>query len=144
MENSQHNISLTHADVVSLLRAHKITPTQQRVEIAQLLFAKPQHLSAEQVLGLVNQQQPVVSKATIYNTLGLFAEQGLIREVIVDPSKVVYDSNTLSHHHFYNVDTGTLIDIDSGQVAIGELPSLPDGTVAAGVEVIIRVRNSVA
>lgn len=143
MKTDHPQLSLTHTDVVELLRAHGITPTQQRVEIAQILFAKPQHVSAEQVLGLVNQQQPVVSKATIYNTLGLFAEQGLIREVIVDPSKVFYDSNTSSHHHFYNMDTGTLIDIDSEQVAIGTLPCLPAGTVAAGVEVVIRVRNCV-
>lgn len=135
-------MSLTHAEVVGLLRSHGISPTQQRVEIAQILFAKPQHLCAEEVLGLVNQQQPVVSKATIYNTLGLFAEQGLIREVIVDPSKVFYDSNTRAHHHFYNIDTGTLTDIDSERVTIGELPGLPKGTVAAGVEVIIRVRNN--
>jgi Fur family iron response transcriptional regulator len=144
MKTNQPSMSLTHADVVDLLRSHGISPTQQRVEIAQILFAKPQHLCAEEVLGLVNQQQPIVSKATIYNTLGLFAEQGLIREVIVDPSKVFYDSNTLGHHHFYNIDTGTLIDIDSERVTIGELPGLPEGTVAAGVEVIIRVRNSTA
>ncbi|MEO7557759.1 MAG: Fur family transcriptional regulator [Gammaproteobacteria bacterium] len=143
MENSQYRTSLTQSDVVALLRAHRITPTQQRVEIAQILFAKPQHLSAEQVLGMANERQPVVSKATIYNTLGLFAEQGLIREVIVDPSKVFYDSNVLSHHHFYNVDTGTLTDIESDHIAIGALPNLPEGTVAAGIDVIIRVRNDV-
>ena len=142
MEINQPSLCLAHVDVVGMLRAHGISPTQQRVEIAQILFAKPQHLCAEEVLGLVNQQQPVVSKATIYNTLNLFAEQGLIREVIVDPSKIFYDSNTLNHHHFYNVDTGMLTDIDSDCVAIGELPSAPEGTVAAGVEVIIRVRNS--
>ena len=126
---------------MELLRAHGVTPTQQRVEIAQILFARRQHLSAEQVLCLVNQKQSVASKATVYNTLGLFAQQGLVREVIVDPAKVFYDSNTDGHHHFYNVDNGALMDIEAEQVTIGQLPSLPKGTVAAGVEVIIRVRN---
>ncbi len=141
MHIDQPNVCLSHSEVVDLLRSHKITPTQQRVEIAQILFSKPQHLSAEQVLSLVNQQQPVVSKATIYNTLGLFTEQGLIREVNIDSTKVVYDSNTLPHHHFYNLDTGQLTDIESRNVRIGQLPSLPEGTVAEGVEVIIRIRN---
>ncbi|HLA75233.1 MAG TPA: Fur family transcriptional regulator [Gammaproteobacteria bacterium] len=143
MLEDQHTAFLANVDMVELLRAHGITPTHQRIEIAQILFAKPQHLSAEQILGLVNQQQALVSKATVYNTLGLFATQGLIREVIVDPTKVFYDSNTCSHHHFYNVDTGTLMDIESERVSLGALPTLPEGTVAAGVDVIIRVRNTV-
>lgn len=127
--------------VSELLRQHGITPTQQRLEIAQILFARPQHLSAEQVMAVVNQDAPRASKATVYNTLGLFARKGLVREVIVDPSKVFYDSNTRDHHHFYNVDTGALMDIHADHVALGALPPLPEGTEAEGVEVIIRLRN---
>lgn len=133
---------LTKPEVVSLLQAHGITPTQQRVEIAQVLFAKPQHLSAEQVLAMVNQEHALVSKATVYNTLGLFARKGLIREIIVDPTRVFYDPTTSEHHHFYNIDSGTLMDIDSGTLVVGELPRLPEGTVAEGIDVIIRVRNT--
>lgn len=123
------------------LRAHDITPTQQRVDIARILFARPQHLSAEQVLSIVNHEGQVVSKATIYNTLNLFARKGLVREVIVDPSKVFYDSNVSDHHHFYNVDSGELMDIDSSALSLGNLPTLPEGTEADGVDVIIRVRS---
>lgn len=133
---------VTDADVSARLRAHGITPTQQRVDIARLLFARPQHLSAEQVLSIVNQDGQVVSKATIYNTLNLFARKGLVREVIVDPTKVFYDSNTGSHHHFYNVDTGQLLDIDSSELKLDQLPRLPDGTQADGVDIIIRVRSN--
>jgi Fur family iron response transcriptional regulator len=128
-------------DIISLLSSHGITPTQQRVEIAQILFAKPQHLSADQVLARANSQSPQVSKATVYNTLKLFAAKGLVREVIVDPVKVFYDSTTTPHHHFYNVDTGQLMDIDPVEVPIGNLPQLPAGTVQADVDVIIRVKN---
>jgi len=126
----------------SRLRAHDITPTQQRVDIARILFARPQHLSADQVLSIVNQQTQVVSKATIYNTLNLFARKGLVREVIVDPSKVFYDSNVSDHHHFYNVDSGELVDIESDELKLDQLPTLPDGTEADGVDIIIRVRRS--
>ncbi|MBI2779426.1 MAG: transcriptional repressor [Gammaproteobacteria bacterium] len=132
---------LGNIDVVALMREHGITPTQQRVEIAQVLFSRPQHLSAEQVLALVNRDRHVVSKATIYNTLGLFVGKGLIREIIIDPTKVFYDPATSPHHHFYNVDTGALLDIAADAVALSKLPDLPDGTVAEGVDVVVRIRN---
>lgn len=129
-------------DVAELLKSVGINPTQQRLEIAQILFTRRQHLSADQVMSIVNAQSEIASKATVYNTLGLFASKGLLREVIVDPSKVFYDSNILAHHHFFNIDTGTLIDIDPSDVVVGKLPALPEGTQADGVDVIIRIRQS--
>jgi Fur family iron response transcriptional regulator len=128
------------SELVSLLRVHGIQPTRQRLEIASVLFTEPQHVSAEQVLASVNRQRHLVSKATVYNTLGLFAEKGLLREVIVDPTKVFYDTNTGHHHHFYNLDTNTLIDIGADHIALGSLPHSPEGTVPVGVDVVIRVR----
>lgn len=128
--------------VIERLKAAGVTPTQQRLEIAAILFARDQHMSADQVLALVNDTGSRVSKATVYNTLGLFAEKGLVREVIVDPAKVFYDSNTSEHHHFYNEDTGHLMDIDPETIQISNLPQLPEGTVAEGVDVIIRIRKA--
>ncbi len=135
------NAALAPEQVTETLEAHGIYPTPQRVEIAQLLLSQPQHLSAEQVLEQVNRGGQVVSKATVYNTLGLFARKGLVREVIVDPTKVFYDSNTSPHHHVYNVDTASLVDVDARQVDVGKLPELPGDTVIDGVDVVIRVRN---
>jgi len=128
-------------DIASQLRKAGITPTQQRVQIAEILFARPQHMSADQVLALVNRDGPTASKATIYNTLGLFARKGLVREVIVDPSKVFYDSNTTVHHHFFNVDTGELIDIPADELILNNMPELPPGTESAGIDVIFRIRS---
>lgn len=128
--------------VNELLAQYDIAPTQQRRQIAQILFTRPQHLSADQVLALVNQNGAVASKATVYNTLGLFARKGLVREVIVDPSKVFYDSNPSAHHHFYNVDTGLLQDIDSHELSLKGLPTLPEGVELDGVDIIVRVRTS--
>jgi Fur family iron response transcriptional regulator len=112
--------------------------------IARTLFQNPRHVSAEQVMRQVNEGQDHVSKATVYNTLGLFARNGLINEVIVDPTRVFYDPNTKHHHHFFNIDTGELTDIDAGQLVLSEPPTLPDGTTVTGVDVIIRVRNKAA
>jgi len=126
---------------IQRLMKHGISPTHQRVEIAQVLFAKPQHVSAEQVLNTVNNGHTVSSKATVYNTLGLFARKGLIREVIIDPTKVFYDSNTLPHYHFYNEDTGMLEDIEISSLDISKLPEPPVGTSTERVDVIVRVKS---
>ena len=130
-----------HERAAMTLESHGITPTAQRVEIARILLAQPQHLSAEQVLCFLKQGDLPVSKATVYNTLGLFAEKGLVRAVIVDPSKVFYDSNCSDHHHFYDVDSCTLTDIDAGEIAVGDLPDVPHGKVIDRVDVIVRVRS---
>jgi Fur family iron response transcriptional regulator len=141
MENQAHNWPLDRDAVFSLLQSYDIQPTQQRQQIAQIMFARAQHLSADQVLKQVNVEDASVSKATVYNTLGLFAREGLIREVFIDPNRVFYDSNTQPHHHFFNIDTGVLSDIDSEQLMVSDLPELPLGTEAEAVEVIVRVRN---
>lgn len=136
----EHQVSAE--EVVRLLREHGITPTSQRVEIAKELFSRREHLSAEDVFGLVNGETSRVSKATVYNTLGLFAAQGLIREVIADPDRTFYDPNTLPHHHFYDTASGKLTDIPAEAVQISRLPALPEGMEMEGVDVIVRVRST--
>jgi Fur family iron response transcriptional regulator len=91
-------------------------------------------------MALVNERYSEVSKATVYNTLKLFLEKGLIREVIVDPGKVFYDPNTEPHHHFFNVVSGQLTDIDAEAISLSALPPLPEGMVTECVEVIVRIR----
>jgi Fur family iron response transcriptional regulator len=130
--------------LTDLLRGLGINPTHQRVEIAHAIFSRGEHLSADQILALVNDRASETSKATVYNTLNLFLEKKLVREVIVDPSKVFYDPNTEPHHHFYNVDTGELTDIDARDIRVTGLPALPQGLAAEGVDIIVRVRSSAA
>jgi Fur family iron response transcriptional regulator len=82
-----------------------------------------------------------VSKATVYNTLKLFCERGLLRAVEVDPTRQYYDSTIGAHHHFYNVDTGEITDIPLDAISLNVGAELPPGTEQAGVEVVIRVRS---
>ena len=123
------------------LARHGAKPTTQRLQLAELVFARPQHLSAEQVLKAARVQGIRVSKATVYNTLNLFVECGLLRELVVDRDRVYYDSTVHAHHHFYNVDTGEMIDIPAESVSFAGVPAAPAGTEQDGVDVIIRVRN---
>ena len=131
----------TRDNLADVLRAHGINPTHQRIEIAHALFSRGEHLSADQVLAIVNDRHSETSKATVYNTLKLFLEKRLIREVIADSAKTFYDPNTERHHHFYNIDTGELTDIDAVGIAVHGLPELPEGMVTEGVDIIVRVRS---
>ncbi len=127
--------------IAALLTQHKVMPTQQRLDVGVVIFARPQHLSADQIIDATRAMGSRVSKATVYNTLNLFCERGLLRTVNVDPIRQFYDPTTHDHHHFYNVDTGELSDIPPGAVRIETLADLPAGTEAAGVDVVLRVRN---
>ncbi|MGE0559779.1 MAG: Fur family transcriptional regulator [Burkholderiales bacterium] len=133
-------ISYDRSSLIALLRAHEIVPTHQRLEIAHVLFSRGRHLSADQILAFVNERHAETSKATVYNTLNLFRDRRLIREVIVDPRRVFYDPNTQPHQHLYNIETGEITDIDADALTVTGLPELPPGMVTDGVDIIVRVR----
>ena len=130
---------MQRAEMMVEFDKYGILATPQRLEIAGILLEKPQHLSAEQIIDTLRQSGSGVSKATVYNTLNLFVERGLVRECIVDPERRFYDSNTQAHHHFYDVDSGELTDIPHDLVKFAELPELPGDGRMDSVEVIIRV-----
>ena len=132
---------MARSEILAKLDEVGITPTPQRIEVAEILLNKPQHLSAEQILQQLRSNGSKVSKATVYNSLNLFGERGLIKECLVDPDRRLYDSCIEPHHHFYNVDTGQLSDIPAGDIEILGLPALPDGTQCEGLELFVRIRN---
>ncbi len=140
--NEQNCINESQEMIKAKLLECNINPTYQRNEIARVMLSKPQHLSADQVLTLVNADDGHVSKATVYNTLNLFVGKGLIREVAIDPTKIFYDSNTSHHHHYYNEDTGELYDFETDDMNLNPKSSLPENTVQSGVDVVVRVKNS--
>ncbi|MBI5815451.1 MAG: transcriptional repressor [Nitrospinae bacterium] len=133
--------NISNVEITDLLKRHGITSTLQRVEIAQIMLSRKCHYSAEQVLEKVNRGRSIVSKATIYNTLRLFAEKGIVKEIFADPAKVYYEPKVSGHHHFFNEDTGDLTDIEPGQMTVSGIPASPAGTEVEGVDIIIRVRK---
>lgn len=128
------------AYVRHLLEQSGIRPTAQRLKVAEVLLAAPRHLTAEQLLATLRQSPSRVSKATVYNTLKLFVDHGLVRQIHLDPERCVYDSAMTPHHHFQNVATGEMHDIRPEELTFGRMPALPPGTEVDGVEVVIRVR----
>jgi Fur family iron response transcriptional regulator len=118
-----------------------VRPTAQRLRIASLLLSRAQHLSAEQVLAGLRNQGMRVSKATIYNTLNLFAASGLIRQLSVGSDRCWFDSNTDAHYHFHDVESGALTDLGVRDVEFSRLPEPPPGMQVDGIDLVIRLRR---
>jgi Fur family iron response transcriptional regulator len=129
--------------IARLLSQHGLQVTTQRLDIAEFVLSRPQHLSADQILQAMHARGSRVSKATVYNTMNLFSERGIVRTVELDPERLYYDSTSEPHHHFYNVDTGELTDIPADSVSVSLDTALPDGTVHESVDIVIRVRSAV-
>jgi len=128
-------------DIVFWLRKHDIQPTAQRLELAELSLLTHQHFSADEILERAMSKGINVSRATIYNTLNLFVEKKLLKEVLIDPSRVLYDSNTSTHHHAYNVDTGELRDIEFIDFHLEQLPDIPSTEVLDSIDLVFKVKN---
>ncbi len=132
---------LERSEVVSMLQHFKISPTRQRVEIAEFLFQRPQHLSAEKILDGVTREGNRVSRATVYNTMGLFSSKGVVREILIDRERVFYDSNPDVHQHLYNVDTGELTDVYDAEFQMIAEPELPDGLKIVDTDIVYKVTS---
>jgi len=132
---------MSQADIKQKLRNHDVMPTAQRLEVAEVLLRRPQHLSADQIIDILKRNGSQISKATVYNSLKLFSKNGLVKEINVAAGRKYFDSITHAHHHFYHVETGELTDIPAEKVGVMKIPRLPRGTEQEGVEVVVRIRN---
>jgi Fur family transcriptional regulator, iron response regulator len=129
------------ATAAAKLRAAGLRPTRQRRLLASLLFRHGnRHVTAELLHQEVGQSGSHVSLATVYNTLHQFTEAGLLRQVIVEPSRNYFDTNTEPHQHFFDEAGGVLTDIAGDSIRVSGMPEPPKGMAVARVDVVIRVR----
>ena len=128
-------------DFSQKLQNSGLRPTRQRISLGELLFdGKDRHVTAEWLFEKALIANIPVSLATVYNTLNQFTEAGLLSEVTVDRAKTYFDTNTKRHHHFYNVEDGTLIDIAENAIQIENLPSPPDQMEIEEISLTIKVK----
>jgi Fur family iron response transcriptional regulator len=139
--HGQAHAAYSSEECLQRLSTLGIRPTAQRVQIAELLLSAPQHLSAEQILASLRSSGARVSKATVYNTLNLFAAHGLIRQLSVDGARAWFDSNVVPHYHFHDEATGALTDVAVPEVEFSRLPPPPPGMEVAGIDLVIRLRK---
>jgi Fur family iron response transcriptional regulator len=136
-------MTMTSPSMIALarLRAVGLRPTRQRLALARLLLENgDRHITAEQLHGEAVGADIRVSLATVYNTLHQFTNAGLLREVVVEPGRSYFDTNTADHHHFFCETTSKLEDIPGQDVVVSGFPLPPPGTEICRVDVIIRVR----
>jgi Fur family iron response transcriptional regulator len=111
-------------DLVELLTSHGIQPSAHRVAVAQYVLTTKDHPSADRVWARVQERFPMISRATVYNTLNLFVEKKLLRELHLAPDSVVFDPRIERHHHLIDDETGTIYDIDWNQVEVRKVDSV--------------------
>jgi len=126
--------------VAERLEAHGIQPTAQRVAVAEFVLGTDRHPAAETVLREVRSRLPYVSRATVYNTLRLFVERGLLRQLVLAEGHTVFDPRTEPHHHFIDEETGEILDIPWEALAVEHTDRLP-GLDVREYQVVLRGRR---
>ena len=126
------------------LRSSGLRPTKQRLMISRLLFDQKDtfHFTIIQLSKLIKKKlNKTVSLATIYNTVNAFKKKGYLKEIPLEGNKTYFDTNTSSHHHFYDEDTEKLIDIDNKEIYVNKVPASPSGKSIKSVEVMVRIAS---
>ncbi len=124
-----------------ILREHGIQPSAQRVAVASYILFTDAHPTAEQAWAAVRAKLPQVSRATVYNTLNLFEEKGLLRRLVLAEGSVVYDPHTARHHHFIDEESGAIVDVPWSAVEVRHVDDLR-GFDVREYQVVMRGRRS--
>jgi Fur family transcriptional regulator, iron response regulator len=119
-----------------------LRPTRQRLALARLLLdgGRDRHITAEQLYTEATAAGIQLSLATVYNSLHQFTEVGLLRQRMIEPGHVHFDTNTGQHHHMVHLDTGEISDLALSDVDIGVLPKLPRGYELDDIQIVLRVK----
>jgi len=127
-------------DIPSILEEHGIQPSAQRVAVAEFVLQTTEHPSADKVWTGVQENFPMISRATVYNTLNLFVEKGLLRELHIAPDSVLFDPKIDRHHHFIDEETGRIHDIPWDQIEVSNTKPLR-GFEIRDYQVVMRGRS---
>src|SRR5687768_1208894 len=111
-------------ELIELLRRHGVQPSPQRLAVGEYVLTTTDHPSADQVFARVKKRLPTLSRATVYNTLNLFVEKGLLRELVLAEGKVVFDPKVDRHHHFIDDATGRIYDVPWEALRVGRVDGL--------------------
>jgi Fe2+ or Zn2+ uptake regulation protein len=112
--------------VETTLREHGIQPSAQRVAVADYVLRTAEHPSADLVWKRVRERFPWISRATVYNTLHLFVEKGLLQRLTIAEESIVFDPIVSAHHHFVDEETGAIHDVPWERVQVCNIESLHD------------------
>ncbi len=111
-------------ELATQLKNAGIAPSAQRLAVAQYVLQTDAHPSADEVWVQVQTGFPMLSRATVYNTLNLFVEKGILRQLVLATGRTVFDPHLEPHHHFIDDDTGRIEDVPWDSVRVGEVKGL--------------------
>lgn len=92
------------------LKKKNIRLSHRRSKVLEYLCKNPNHPTVDQIYGDLHEAIPSLSKTTVYNTLHILVEAGLVRVITVEDNETRYDIITESHGHFKCVNCGTIFD----------------------------------
>ena len=127
------------------LRATGLRPTKQRLSICKVLFNRKEtfHFTIDQLKKIVERNaKKKISLATLYNTVHAFEKKGYLKEISLKGNQTFFDTNTKSHHHFYDEETTELTDIKNENISINNLPKIPNGKKIKDIEITIKVASN--
>ena len=130
---------------INRLRSSGLRPTKQRLIICKVLFDRKEtfHFTIDNLKKKIDKTtKSKISLATIYNTVHAFKNNGYLKEISLKGNKTFFDTNSTNHHHFYDSDSGSLIDIKNEDISFSKFPSVPKGKKIESVEVTVSVANS--
>ncbi len=122
------------------LRRSGVQPSAQRLAIAAYVLDTTEHPCADEVWQRVKKTLPMVSRATVYNTLNVFVEKGLLRQVEVRGGRVLFDPKTEPHHHLIDEVSGKVYDVPWDAIEVRDVGALPEFEVHS-YEVVMRGRR---
>lgn len=126
--------------MLAKLAAFGIQPTPQRLAVAEFVLNTAAHPTADEVWMHVRARCPTLSRATVYNTLNLFTEKGLIKAHALGEGAAVFDPRVAPHHHFIDEETGTVLDIPWDAVKVTGEQSI-QGVEVREYQVVLRGRR---
>lgn len=96
-----------------ILMSKDIKPSLQRIIILDHIDSLNSHFTSESIYSQIQEKDLALSKATVYNTLNLFVEKGLISENTIDGKERFFDYNKDSHSHFICTSCGDILDVET-------------------------------
>ncbi|MBN2259069.1 MAG: transcriptional repressor [Clostridiales bacterium] len=100
------------------LMTNDIKPSYQRIRIYEYLMNSYDHPRVDEIYKALIDEIPTLSKTTVYNTLNLFIEKGIIHMVTIEGTEVRYDVDISDHGHFKCDVCGKVYDFKADIVEI--------------------------
>ncbi|MGE5614502.1 MAG: Fur family transcriptional regulator [Bacillota bacterium] len=113
----------TFEHIKQLLKEKNISLSYQRLKVLEYLAQNRCHPTVEQIFTGLQNDIPTLSKTTIYNTLRILEESGLVRVITIEDNETRYDIDTKNHGHFKCESCGKIFDftIDMDSLIPGDL-----------------------